>query len=381
MMDYDPATGRFLNRNANPDATNPYVPWSGDPTSILFGPLLLLGMVFGNKKKRGKLDQLIIVLIICVILFMSLSCVIIDMINSIINSVYLAFHPVPLPPSGDGGSGAGTDPGTTTDPTVPPVEDPDPPCDCTHGCVGDDEGGIGDEDGGEDGDDPPQPPTSTEEILLTYGVTLTGISGWSSAYKEYLLTAVKDVAERIAGEIGGSPETAFVSIYEGFSFDWDPSQVTGGAYGWTASDEIIYFGNMYGAEYRSVRLIVHELGHLFDRKVCGNRSPDGKCTNIHSDPSARLDLVNVWNTKFCDGDLCLCRPEWDDSKRNTFWGFAAGKDEWQFAYQDKWSSGEVWADMYLGWVYNTWDNDIYGFGAAKKEYMDSNVHDYLLELK
>jgi hypothetical protein len=31
MMVYDPATGRFLNRNANPDATNPYVPWSGDP--------------------------------------------------------------------------------------------------------------------------------------------------------------------------------------------------------------------------------------------------------------------------------------------------------------------------------------------------------------
>ncbi|MBN2256594.1 MAG: hypothetical protein JW704_02070 [Anaerolineaceae bacterium] len=31
LRDYDPDTGRFLNRNFNPDSTNPYVPWKSDP--------------------------------------------------------------------------------------------------------------------------------------------------------------------------------------------------------------------------------------------------------------------------------------------------------------------------------------------------------------
>jgi RHS repeat-associated protein len=43
---YDPATGRFLTRDAKPDSTNPYVPW--DPTGALLGPLGLLALVYEN---------------------------------------------------------------------------------------------------------------------------------------------------------------------------------------------------------------------------------------------------------------------------------------------------------------------------------------------
>jgi RHS repeat-associated protein len=125
---YDPATGRFLNRNANPDATNPYVPWSGDPTSVLFGPLLLLGMVFGKKKKRGKYDQWLILLVIAVLLFISLSCIISDIIF-IWNAVNLAFYLVSLPPSGGDVPGGVTEPTITPDPEDPPVEPIEPLCD------------------------------------------------------------------------------------------------------------------------------------------------------------------------------------------------------------------------------------------------------------
>jgi len=47
---YDPSTGKFLNRNVNPDSANPYVPVppsgmlreGGEPTGALIGPLVLL---------------------------------------------------------------------------------------------------------------------------------------------------------------------------------------------------------------------------------------------------------------------------------------------------------------------------------------------------
>ena len=70
---YDPATGRFLNRNARPDQSNPYVPWKSDPSGAMISPLILLALVFANKKKRGKWDNLVILLVVGMALGMGLS--------------------------------------------------------------------------------------------------------------------------------------------------------------------------------------------------------------------------------------------------------------------------------------------------------------------
>jgi hypothetical protein len=59
---YDPATGRFLTRNVNPDSTNPYVPWN--PIGAIVGPLGLLSMFYSRKRKRGKLDTLVILVLL-----------------------------------------------------------------------------------------------------------------------------------------------------------------------------------------------------------------------------------------------------------------------------------------------------------------------------
>ena len=72
-MYYDPTTGRFLNRNANPNSTNPYVPWGGNPTGALFTPLALLSLIYTHRKKRGTLDTIIILIVLGVSLGMSLS--------------------------------------------------------------------------------------------------------------------------------------------------------------------------------------------------------------------------------------------------------------------------------------------------------------------
>jgi RHS repeat-associated protein len=70
---YDPSTGRFLNRNAKPDQINPYVPWGGNPSAAFMAPLALLSLLYSRKKKRGKLDTFIILLVLGVALSMSLS--------------------------------------------------------------------------------------------------------------------------------------------------------------------------------------------------------------------------------------------------------------------------------------------------------------------
>ncbi len=50
----------------------------------------------------------------------------------------------------------------------------------------------------------------------------------------------------------------------------------------------------------------------------------------------------------------------DDAKDNRhedptghWFGFAGGYQEWQFGWPN--TNPEVFADMYLGWVYNKWD--------------------------
>jgi RHS repeat-associated protein len=57
---YDPATGRFLTRDACPNQNNPYTPI--DPTGALLGLLALLALAYGRRKSRGKWNNLIIFL-------------------------------------------------------------------------------------------------------------------------------------------------------------------------------------------------------------------------------------------------------------------------------------------------------------------------------
>ena len=61
---YDPATGRFLTRFANPGAINPYVPMRGNPLGAMLGPLALLFLLHRRRKKPGKYDHIFIGLVL-----------------------------------------------------------------------------------------------------------------------------------------------------------------------------------------------------------------------------------------------------------------------------------------------------------------------------
>lgn len=59
---YDPATGRFLTRDAKPNQINPYVPWN--PLGAIFAPLAVLSMFYSRKRKRSKWDTMVIILLL-----------------------------------------------------------------------------------------------------------------------------------------------------------------------------------------------------------------------------------------------------------------------------------------------------------------------------
>jgi len=68
---YDPSTGRFLTRDVYPNSTNPYVPWN--PIGAILGPLGLIALIFGRKKKGSKTGTILVLLLVTVSVGMTLA--------------------------------------------------------------------------------------------------------------------------------------------------------------------------------------------------------------------------------------------------------------------------------------------------------------------
>ena len=115
---YDPETGRFLTRNVNPDSTNPYVPWN--PIGAILGPLGLIALVFGRRKKGSKTGTFLVLLIVLGGVGMTLAAC----------GPQPQPNPAPpVPPNGTPIPGSGTDTGIAPSETPSPVETPTPiPC-------------------------------------------------------------------------------------------------------------------------------------------------------------------------------------------------------------------------------------------------------------
>jgi hypothetical protein len=77
------------------------------------------------------------------------------------------------------------------------------------------------------------------------------------------------------------------------------------------------------------RVIIHELGHAFNR-----------ATDRDAEGSVGGDLL-----RDADGDHV--------DEYGRYYGFAGGWDDWQYGYDN--NQSEVFADMFVGWAYNSWD--------------------------
>jgi len=347
---YDPTTGRFLTRDVYPNSPNPYVPW-GDPTGALFAPLALVGLIYGRKRKKSRFDYFVIVLFVAVGAGMGLSAC-----GPTSPPPALPESPQPpiVPPAGSSAPNI-PPPSQTPAPFVPVPVTPTAisildqifatPC--------------------------PTPiwtliltgtPTSSsidEELMTRYQIYLVdGINGtWPDAYKAYILAAVKKVNEKLP----------FASVFGGFKFVWGCSNCLGFAI--TSSDKI-EFRDFFSVPETNPKFIIHELGHAFDQKVCA-----------------------IWNGRLCGDKINTLSPIRNRLKADVatmpflnrfdygsaegvppFSGFAGGENNWQFTLssQTKFSDypGEVWADMFLGWVYGNLATD-------RMNYMNSVMPEYL----
>lgn len=234
---------------------------------------------------------------------------------------------------------------------------------------------------------PTPTPGTIDEDLALYDVRFTGLTNqWTVARKTVVRNAVVAIANRI-----GSGPAGFRAVYNGIDFEWCETRTIGCVskpnFGWGAGDHLIKFCDLYGNEEKDTRLIIHELGHLFDRAVCAKRLPQGRCYDergndlILSDTtsSARNDLRDRWNDAYCGKYLCLGRDTHEGPER-SYWGFVGGWDEWQFGKAGAFP-GEVWADLFLAWVFDKWGNDPYGFAEHKRDYMELHMPSYLNELR
>ena len=358
---YDPATGRFLSRAARSNNTNPYVPW--DPTGAIIGPLGVAALFFRKRKKGNKAGTLLVLLLIGITVSMTMAAC--GNANGQPQSsttveatvVPIASNQAEVTLSINGTSQPAVIVTTPVPPNVivtalceeAPTSTPTP---------------IG-----------TPTPTPIDAELAQYGVYFTGITReWTSVRIEAVRIAVRTVGERFAGIIGGSGMEAFKRVYGYINFEWTYDVING--FGWTYNDHTIKWDGFYMIDYRGVRNVIHELGHMFDRKICSTRQSDGICNGdeIFHD-SARTDLTAVWNTEYCGIYLCLGRTTHSGPQPGMYWGFAGDWEEWQFGATD--DPGEVWADMFLGWVYDEWGDDPFGIADYKQNYMNTHMRAYL----
>ncbi|MDH5508415.1 MAG: RHS repeat-associated core domain-containing protein [Anaerolineae bacterium] len=216
-----------------------------------------------------------------------------------------------------------------------------------------------------------------EKMLAKYGVVLDGKASWSSQEMYYILQAVIRVAHAFARALGGdySPVSAFKAVFgltasRSFTFSkcGDETKSCDGA--WravtTSSNQIVVNPSKWykGVNYvmKNTRMLVHEFGHAFNSRLCDVQGPDDACYNTSSKYGAYNDM---------QGNN-LSRPSYEqkDEYGNVtgYWGFAGGQADWQFTVTNYTDSGEIWADMFLGWVYGKWGDNY--MGRHRRDYMN-----------
>jgi len=215
-------------------------------------------------------------------------------------------------------------------------------------------------------------PPSQQPSEAAYWVSFTsdeGAPSWSESDKTTAQTGVQAIGGAIARTIrqqnrllynygeeaslrrGPSARAAFSQVFGRMTFR-RVSEECGMCYGETMSaHEIWVYSN---AKVADPRFIIHELGHAF------NQSRNWRPVNA---------LAAEWKTnpKF---------PRRSDEKS----GFAGPAYGWQQSRVT--SASEEFADMFIGWTYNTWQMDAStggpaAAGRARSEWMTTNMAEWL----
>ena len=363
---YDPSTGRFLTRGAQQGQSNPYTPWNSDPAGMLIAPLALLALVFGRKKTRTKFDQFIILFVIVVSVGLSVSACqmpTIDEIAEYVNNVTIPKDGIRIlfgntvisitPTSTETSTSTLT--ATLCDtatPTATSTSTPSPTITATY--------------------------TSTPE-LIQFGVIFEG--DWNDEQTTVILSTVTFIGQRLSPYVGGlSSNEVFKKVYgETFRFSKNGSG-TGCEAGYYENVRQIVCGSRVDL---TDRLLAHEFGHALKISidfVNARQSTPTPTEGPYYDlqKAAIIDNENNWVTG--------THPE--GVFERTLRGYTGeylpdvyhGREwsDWN-SNNDNRARSEDFADMFLNWVFDSFDYslDAKGAGVKRKKWMDENMQKWI----
>jgi RHS repeat-associated protein len=156
--------------------------------------------------------------------------------------------------------------------------------------------------------------------------------------------------------IHGGPITFVRTAENAKQYFSDPSA---GAWAYTLSPrKILIFSNATADNVeRNPRWIVHEVGHAFENAMLETIGSKAGRDNLHRNLITR----KIENEQFA--------------------GFHGGFSSWQ--YSRDLGSGEIFADMFIGWVYNQWEvsnNEFTPTAIKRSDYMEKNMSGWIMSV-
>lgn len=358
---YDPATGRFLSRDAKPNNSNPYVPW--DPTGAIVGPLAAMALFFSKRKKGSKVGTLFALLLVSASVGMTLAaCGGGSLPEGQVTATVVSTPGVPQAVATATFADGSTSTAVIPWPTETPTQVLGVPC---------------------------QTPETPTPIVIDDYITF---EGWTDEQKTVAMDAIRKVNERLLGDASLLKFLQVYNISTSTPLRFIKMNDTGSD-GCAAGPNLIKCHTDY--DFDDPRLIVHELGHVL--------SLNNPARNLYGDllisENAIVDDLGQWVTGMHpSGPDCQnnndpnsslgirCAATSGNQYRSferTFLGYTGDGipavyhgtsfPDWRI------NDHEDYADMFMNWVYNTFDYSASAYNAGTKRYdwMDERMRPFI----
>jgi hypothetical protein len=194
----------------------------------------------------------------------------------------------------------------------------------------------------------PKTTVAVQGLLNPYGVNLDGNWNISNSYSAYVGVYKTGEALRPYADSGGA--SAFKDSFGKMRFTSET--YLGGWYG-IASDGRISF--LAGAV--TPRLVVHELGHSFEKHIWGKNGSKYSGTN---NP---IELLNVEGVYDINNHLITGKGNRNNDRSAPFNGYLSDYIPDQYHPRnmiDGDNTYEDWADLFLNWSFNSFSSNIAG---------------------
>jgi RHS repeat-associated protein len=205
-----------------------------------------------------------------------------------------------------------------------------------------------------------------------YGITID--KDFKQHERLAILKAVSAVGSAFEQAVGGVAGELFQQVYGQVDFK-RCSNCTG--FGLAASNgpknHTIYIKRVYASLESSVRLVVHELGHAFNNVFSGRPTSDL--------PLALLREINVTGYQEVGGINYPIFGIGHGDSNNDYYGYAGEMSNWQFGFESSYPPNEEFADMFVGWTYNTWGgrlSDTSSLAFQRMQHMAAFMPGYIL---